>query len=262
MRTVSAGPGNVPAATSAIQARVAVGDRALEVRVGAGVLRLEVAEAEQVGDDLDLAAARGPAPIPIVGMRRREVIDGGQLLRHELEHDRERAGLLDRDRVGEQGPGVVARLALDLDLAAEPVLRLGRPADVAHDRHAGLHERLDDPGAAHAALDLDRLCAAVLHEPARVLRRLLDRGVRQERHVADHERVLRPADDGPRVMEHLVHRDAHGRLVAERDLAQRIADEDHRDAGVVEDARGREVVRGEHRDALAVGVHAGRCRRS
>ena len=44
-------------------------------------------------------------------------------------------------------------------------------------------------------------------------------------------------------------------LVAERDLAERIADEDHRDAGVVEDPRGREVVRGEHRDPLAVGVH-------
>ena len=50
-------------------------------------------------------------------------------------------------------------------------------------------------------------------------------------------------------------------LVAEHDLAERIADEDHRDAGLVEDPRGREVVRGEHRDALAVGVHPARCRR-
>ena len=67
----------------------------------------------------------------------------------------------------------IARLALDLDLAAEAVLRLRRPADVALDRHARLDERLDDPGGADPALDLHRLRAAVLHEPTRVLGRLV-----------------------------------------------------------------------------------------
>ena len=37
--------------------------------------------------------------------------------------------------------------------------------------------------------------------------RLVGRRVGQERHVADNERVLGAADDRPRVMEHLVHRD-------------------------------------------------------
>ena len=40
-------------------------------------------------------------------------------------------------------------------------------------------------------------------------------------------------------------------------LAERIADEQHRDAGLVEELRGREVVGGQHRDARAVGVQLG-----
>ena len=66
-----------------------------------------------------------------------------------------------------------------------------------------------------------------------------------------------PRTTALRVVEHLVHRDAHRRLVAEHHLPERVADEDHRDARLVDDARGRVVVRGEHRDALAVGVHPG-----
>ena len=58
-----------------------------------------------------------PAPIPIVGMRRRSVIAAASCSGHELEDDREGAGLLDRERVGEQRPGLVAGLALDADLA-------------------------------------------------------------------------------------------------------------------------------------------------
>ena len=45
---------------------------------------------------------------------------GGQLLRDELEDDGEGAGLLDGEGVGEERPGLLAGLALDADLAAEP----------------------------------------------------------------------------------------------------------------------------------------------
>ena len=58
-----------------------------------------------------------PAPMPMVGMRRRSVIGRGELLRDELEDHREGAGLLDRQRVGEERPRLVAVLALDPDLA-------------------------------------------------------------------------------------------------------------------------------------------------
>ena len=78
----------------------------------------------------------GPAPMPIVGMRRRSVMAAAQLLRDELEDDRERAGFLDREGVGEERARLVAGLALDADLA-DGVDRLGRQPDVAHDRDAG-----------------------------------------------------------------------------------------------------------------------------
>ena len=81
------------------------------------------------------------------------------------------------------------------------------------------------------------------------------RRVGEERHVADDQRARRAADDGLGVVDHLGHRHAHRRLVAEDDLAERIADEDQRDPGLVEDLGGRIVVRGQHRQALAVGVH-------
>ncbi len=83
------------------------------------------------------------------------------------------------------------------------------------------------------------------------------RRVGQERHVGDDQRALRAADDGLRVVDHLGHRHADGRLVAEHDLAERIADEEHRDAGLVEELGGRVVVGGQHRDARAVGVQPG-----
>ena len=74
---------------------------------------------------------------------------------------------------------------------------------------------------------------------------------------ADDQRALRATHDGLGVMDHLRHRDPHGRLVAEDDLAERVAHEQQRDAGLVEELGRREVVGGQHRDALAVGVQLG-----
>ena len=87
-----------------------------------------------------------PAPMPMVGMRRRSVIGRRELLRDELEDHREGAGLLDRERVGDERPRLLAGLALDADLA-DRVDRLRRQPDVAHDRDAGTDQRLDDPRA-------------------------------------------------------------------------------------------------------------------
>ena len=58
-----------------------------------------------------------PAPIPIVGMLQALRDRRGELLRDQLEDHREGAGLLDRERVGDQRPRLLAGLALDADLA-------------------------------------------------------------------------------------------------------------------------------------------------
>ena len=70
----------------------------------------------------------------------------------------------------------------------------------------------------------------------------------------DDHRPARAADHGLRVVDHLGHRHADRRLVAEEHLAERIAHEQQRDPGLVEELRGREVVGGQHRDPRAVGV--------
>ncbi len=56
------------------------------------------------------------------------------------------------------------------------------------------------------------------------------------------------ADDRLGVVDHLGHRHADRGLVAEHDLADRVADEQQRDPGLVEQLRRRVVVGGQHRD--------------
>ena len=63
--------------------------------------------------------------------------------------------------------------------------------------------------------------------------------------------LLRAADDGLRVVEHLLHRDGDRRVVAEDDHAEGVADEEDVDAGGFEEAGRGVVVAGHHDDALA-----------
>ena len=88
------------------------------------------------------ASQSGPAPMPIVGMCSCAGDLRGDLGRHDLEHDRERAGLLQRLRVLQQPVrGLVA--ATLHPVAAERVDRLRGQADVGHDRNAGGDQHLD-----------------------------------------------------------------------------------------------------------------------
>ena len=68
---------------------------------------------------------------------------------------------------------------------------------------------------------------------------------------------LGATNHGLGVVEHLGHGDADRAVVAEHDLAQRVADQQHRDPGLVEDPGRGIVVGGEHGDALALGVEPG-----
>ncbi len=198
----------------------------------------------------------GPAPIPIVGMRRRAVIAAASCSGHELEDDREGAGLLDGQRIGQQRSGLLTGLALDPDLA-DRVDRLGRQADVAHHRDPGLDDRLDRARRADATFDLDGLGTTLLEESPGILQCLVGVGIGEERHVGDDERVLRPPRHGPDVVEHVGHGHPDLVLVAEDRPADRIADEQDRHAGFVEQLRRGVVVGRKHRDPLALGPHPG-----
>ena len=185
-----------------------------------------------------------------------------QLARHQraqlggdaLEHDGEAAGGLERARVGDQAllVGLTARLHL---VAAERQHRLRRQSQVAHDRDAGLDDALHGLGHARTALELDGVGAPLLHQPAGVQHGLLGAGlVAHERHVPhDHRAGLR-ARDGARVVQHVVHRHRQRAVVAEHDRAHGVAHEQDLDAGLVGEPRGREVVRRDHRDGLALAL--------
>ena len=78
-----------------------------------------------------------------------------------------------------------------------------------------------------AALRSDSLCADV---------------IRGEGHVGHQEGALHPAAHGAGVVQHLLHGDRQGVLVAQHDHAERVAHQHHVDAGLVDQARAGVVV--------------------
>src|SRR5262245_17618574 len=112
-------------------------DLGAEVGVGLGELVEVRRQSEDVVEDEDLPVALRTGP-DADGRDRDAVGDlGRQVPRHALQHDAEGAGGLDRLGVGQQplpAPGVAAALASLHLVAAHPVERLGREADVGHDR--------------------------------------------------------------------------------------------------------------------------------
>ena len=104
--------------------------------------------------------------MPIVGTGTDSVIIARDRVGNALEHDREAAGLGERDRVvGERLRGVEL-LALHLE-AAERVDRLRREADVAHHRDLGVEDRVHGVEPLAAAFELHRARARA-HERGRV----------------------------------------------------------------------------------------------
>ena len=137
-------------------------------------------------------------------------------------------------------------------VAAHRVDGLGSEADVGDDGDFGGGEATDEFGAVAAAFDFYGLGAGVLDEAEGVADGVVDGGVvGAVGHVGDEEGAAEGAGNGAGVMEHLVEGDGEGVFVAEDDHAERVADEDHVDAGLVDQARGGIVVRGEGGDGMA-----------
>jgi hypothetical protein len=91
-----------------------------------------------------------------------------------------------------------------------------------------------------------------LQKTAGIPHRLFDADlIREERHVGDDERPLGAACHGARVVDHRVERDGQRGLMPKNDRCERIADEDDVDAGAIEQAGHRRVVRRQHGDLLA-----------
>ena len=115
---VSASAGNVPASTSARYAATAP-DLPAQVRVLArvrGACVKPVSPAISVTTWISPAAPGARADAD--GGDREPLRDGAASSGHELQHDREGPGLLDREGVGEEPAGLFAVLALDADRPA------------------------------------------------------------------------------------------------------------------------------------------------
>ena len=174
----------------------------------------------------------------------------GDLSRHHLQHHRERPGLLQRHRVGQHRVGLV--VAALHSIAAELVFALRGESDVAHHRDPSGHDRLDMRREPPAALQLDRVRAAFLHEPDRRRDRLLRRHlVGAEREVSHNESPLHGPGHAPGQEEQFVHRHRQRGVVPVDVVRGGVADQQYRDAGLVEQLGRVHVVCGEHRPRLA-----------
>ena len=138
-----------------------------------------------------------------------------------------------RQGVGEQ-PSPAVAAALDA-VAAEVVLGLRREADVRHHRDAA-RVSSSTCGAISAPPSSFTACAsASFMNRTDGVEGLLGRGlVGPERQVGDDQRALHRAGHGADQRDQLVDGDRQRRLVAVDVVRRGVADEQHRDAGLVE----------------------------
>ena len=139
-------------------------------------------------------------------------------------------------------------------ISAHAIDALRRESEMADNGDLGCDECLDQLNA--RALDLDRFSASLFHKADSVSDGVSHRPViAAERHIGNHESATHGAAHGARVVQHLVDGDGKSVFLAEHDHGERVADEDQIHAGLVDQARGRVVVRGQRGDGLALALH-------
>lgn len=172
-----------------------------------------------------------------------------------LEHDGEHPRLVQQLRVMEQ----FLRLALLFRaqaVAAELVDALRRQTEVPHDGYPRLHQMPDERQNLLAALQLHRVRPALFHQPYGIAHAVFFADlVTAERHIRHHEAVLRAAHHALGKKYHLVQGDWERVLVAAHHVARAVAHENHIEPRLVEQAREREIVTGQHGYLLACRLH-------
>ncbi len=158
-------------------------------------------------------------------------------MRDAFQDHRKRPGLRHRDGIAQHRFAPLLLPPLNL-ITAKLMHRLRCQTDMAHNRHAGADDGANRFLHRDAAFELDRLGAGFLEKAPGVAQRLvLADLIGHERHIADDQSALTPAHHQAGVVDHLVHGDGESIGAALDDTAQGVADQQHLDAGFVENPR-------------------------
>ena len=114
---------------------------------------------------------------------------------------------------------------------------------MAHHIDAGVHHRADRGSHVRAALQLHAVAQGLLGDPVGCLNGLLLADVvGAKRHISDDEGVRSALDHRADVVDHVVHRHRHRRVVAQHNHAQGVAHQDDLAVTLVDNASGGVVV--------------------
>ena len=120
-------------------------------------------------------------------------------------------------------------------------------------RNLGIDDAADQFGTLFTAFDLHHFRPRLFHKARRVADGLVDVSlVRAKRHVPHQQRMLNSPMRGAGVVQHFVQRDRQSVLIAQHGLGQRVTDQHDVDAGLVDQARGRIVVRSQAGNRLVM----------
>ena len=193
--------------------------------------------------------------MPIVGMCRRWQICLREFHRNAFEQQDARAGFFENQRFFDDRVRLIRVAALHA-IAADPVDRLRRQAHVRAHRYAAFGQqpaRLGEPRAAFEFYDV----RAGAHQRCRALQRLAFGRITHERQVRHDQRAAIAAMHAVHVIDHVVERDGQRAVVTLQHHAERIADENHFDAGAADQLGEQRIVCRERRKLHAVALSVG-----
>ena len=146
-----------------------------------------------------------------------------QLCRDTFQNDGESACCLNCLCFFNQSACICLALALHLK-AAEGIDRLRGQPDVCHNGNRCLCDCFNLGTNRRAALQLDSLTSAFLHQSASIHNSIINGGlVAHKGHITDHECIFCTSGNSSGVVNHILHGNGKGILIAEHNHTQRVA---------------------------------------
>src|SRR5262249_9243121 len=167
---------------------------------------------------------------------------GCHLARHTFQHHRKHSGALERDCVFHEPFNTGEVFALNL-VPAHLVQRLRGQADMSHDGHFGVKHAANQVHTLASSFNFYGFSAGLFyqtHGVAYACRRVTL--VSAKRHVGNHHGGPDGPAYGASVVQHFIDGDRQRAVIAQHDLGQRIAHQNHVDAAFVHQAGGGVVV--------------------